>query len=307
MSIDFIWGANQTTDIESLAKIGIKQVYIGYIGNSSKHYPPNFVLLNRRGAEANFFNKKDLCSFLSRMSNNNITATVTFNGLYTPEQYDCIMEDIEFISKFDVITGIIVNDIGLLLRLKQNKYNKKIIISTGGTIFNSSSIEFYKQFGATEFVIDRQLKYEELISIIEKHKDVNFEIFLLGAECLFVDGFCTFLHFDIKESSFGNFICPCCEIRWNQQNNNFSVYGNKKEQFIFKNGFQACNLCLVNKLKKYKNIKYKLPTRSFNNKRQKKILDKIEYIKNGNMEIKTIFKDIFEIECTNTNCYYSYI
>ena len=43
MSIDFIWGANQTTDIESLAKIGIKQVYIGYIGNSSKHYPVTWI------------------------------------------------------------------------------------------------------------------------------------------------------------------------------------------------------------------------------------------------------------------------
>ena len=307
MNIDIVYGANQSTDIESLVKIGIKHVFIGYVSSSINHYPHNIVTLNRRGTEANFIGYNQVSKFLSAISDTDMTVTVTFNGLYTHQQYHYIMEDINLISRFDKVEGIIVNDIGLLLRLKESNYKKKIIISTGGTIFNSSSIDFYKQFGATEFVIDRQLRPEELIPIIEKHKDVNFEIFLLGAECLFVDGFCSFLHFDIKENSFGNFICPCCEIRWNQQNSKFFACGEKKEKFMFKRGFQACNLCLVNKLKKYKNIKYKIPTRSFNYERQKKILDKLEYIENENLDLKAIFKDIFDMECTNTNCYFSYI
>ena len=179
-----------------------------------------------------------MSTFLSAISDTDMTVTVTFNGLYTHQQYRYVMEDINLISKFDKVEGIIVNDIGLLLRLKESNYKKKIIISTGGTIFNSSGIDFYKQFGATEFVIDRQLRPEELIPIIEKHKDVNFEIFLLGAECLFVDGFCSFLHFDIKENSFGNFFVLVVKYDGINKTVNFLFAEKKKKSSCLKEDFK---------------------------------------------------------------------
>lgn len=308
MNVDVIWGANKNTDIQSLVKMNIKNIFIGYIGNClNKKYPANFVSLNRRGLDANFTKYDELCTFLSTISHNNIKAVVTFNGLYTEEQYKYILEDIKVVSEFDSVEGIIVNDIGLLLRLKNINYKKKIIISTGGTIFNSYTIEFYKQLGATEFILDRQLKVKEIISILERNKDVNFEIFLLFGNCLLIDGFCSFLHVNTKDSLFGNFFCPCDVIKNMQENKQFFIHQktNKTKKIAFKKTYVGvvCNLCLLKKLKKYNNIKYKIVTRNFINFNYEKFINKLQF--NSTENPKKIFKDIFEIECNNDYCYFS--
>lgn len=319
MSIEFTIGVDPGANLVDLKKLGIKSVYCGYIDTESANkWPPEFSTLNRRNLKGSFVGEQNIKEFLLEAEKNDINVNITFNALYIPEQYDSILKDIEFVSSFNAVKGIIVYDIGLLLRLRKIKYSKKIIISTLGTIFNSSSINFFKQFGATEFVLDRQVKAEEIISILNNHKDIKFEVFLVFSNCLFIDGFCSLMHClesteDNKRYNLNNLIINCELVRRSQQDKTFVIKGSKdsvnkyKDKLVFKyNNMEAgCNLCLINKLKKYNNVIFKIISRARYDIVYPKIAAQINKLKDGNIDTKAIYKEIFNHECDGRGCYIS--
>lgn len=315
--LEFNIGVNKINQLKILKKFNIKKIFCGYIDNfaSSKWYE-DFLVLNRRGKGSNLYGKENFQNFAVEADKQEIKVYVTFNGLYTAEQYDWLLEAIKYVSLFDSVKGIIVNDIGLLLRLKQINYDKHIVISTGGTTFNSSTVSFYKQFGVKNIILDRQLKTEEIISILENHNDMNFEIFLLFANCTFVDGYCSLLHQLNNDKDYGPVNCgyinylrcfdkyKIMRINENDKKYNIKFYENDEYPFI------GCNLCIISKLSKYsKQITYKIVTRSNYVHEFETIVKHLNIIQNldtNKFDIKEIFKLIFKQNCDNKfGCYIS--
>jgi putative protease len=319
MSIEFTIGVDSDVNLIDLKKLGIKSVYCGYLDpDSVQKWPSEFSTLNRRNLKGSFLGKENMKTFLLDAEKNNIDVKVTFNALYVPEQYESILRNISFVSSFNAVKGIIIYDIGLLLKLQKINYNKKIIISTLGTIFNSSSINFFKQLGATEFVLDRQVKTEEIISILNTHKDVKFEIFLLFSNCLFIDGFCSLMHCleeteNNKRYNLNNLIINCELVRRSQQEKTFIIKGDEdkvnkykdKLSFQYNNMEAGCNLCLLNKLRKYDNVIYKIISRGRYDIIYPKIASQINNLKQKDIDIKAIYKEIFNHECDGRGCYIS--
>jgi len=321
MNIKFTIGIKNIENLKKIKDNDISNIYCGYLDNSAVNkWPSSFCILNRRGENASIYGREDFKRFALEAKKQDIKVYVTFNGLYTSEQYEWIMEAIRYVSLFDSVKGIIVNDMGLLLRLKQIGYNKEIVISTGGTTFNSSTVSFYKQFGITRVVLDRQLKTEEIISILENHKDIDFEIFIAFGNCLFVDGFCSFLHtLETQEDNKKSFynanrdLTMCGVIHLSQRNNKYKVdteFNNKYKIGInkdIKNLVTGCNLCNLIKLKKYSNkIIYKIISRGnvFINEFDiiKPYLNKLINIENE-VDKDFVFKKIFNYSCNKTGCY----
>ena len=120
---------------------------------------------------------------------------VTFNGKYTDEQYLWLIKAIGAISALKGFSGLIVADVAMLLALSRMKYNKAICVSTGGTIFNSNTVDFHYALNATRVVLDRQLTVKEITEIVKrKSTPMEYEIFVFHSGCMFIDGYCTLFH-----------------------------------------------------------------------------------------------------------------
>lgn len=321
MNIKYTIGIKNIENLKKIKDIGISNIYCGYLDNEIvKKFPEAFCIINRRGENSNICGKRNFKKFALEAKKQGLNSYITFNGLCTPEQYDWLLEAIKYVSSFDAVKGIIVCDIGLLLRLKQMKYNKHIVISTGGTTFNSSTVSFYKQFGITRIVLDRQLKTDEIKSILENHKDINFEIFITFGNCLFVDGFCSFLHtMETQEQSKKEFynlnkeITMCGKIYGEQIDGTYKIKNNSNKHYLIKpnNNFKGpvtgCNLCNINKLKNFSDkIIYKIVSRGnlFFDEFNLIIpyLNKLSNIENEK-DKELIFKKIFNYYCNKTGCY----
>lgn len=236
----------------------INTVYVGYYDNySEKRWPVAFNTINRRGEGGSFFGKQEFYNFIKEATKYSLCVYVVFNVNYNKQQIPWVIKSIKFVSKFSAVKGIIVNDINLLLLLEN--YKKELIISTLGANLNSYAIEFYKSFGSRRIVLDRQLTAKEVLQIINKFPDINFEIFPLMANgCFFIDGYCTSVHIQEKDnnSKYDNSINStlCMKV--------FNSLKTKNKNIVFNMGPYKCNLCLLYFLIKYNNVTIKIPNRT---------------------------------------------
>ena len=276
-------GFNPSDTIEFLKQNDIKEVYCGYYDKSlEKKLPVSFGCINRRGEGVNFSSWKNLISFTRTAYKNDIKVYFTLNShYYVKEQYSWLRQLIIKIKKEKSISGIIVNDLGLLLLIKRMKFNKEITISTLATAFNSKTIDFYKQwFGVNRIVLDRQLTPDEIMELADSHKEMEFEIFVISTGgCLFIDGHCSLFHCfeQLKEKKyFGEFIkakkydlitagAGCCTVLNNFNNKDFRIVSDNKRKFeISKTLGFSCNICMLYKLKDFTNISLKIDSRGSN-------------------------------------------
>ena len=244
--------------VKDFVSQNIKTVYVGYYDDySEKKWPVAFNTINRRGEGGSFFGKQEFENFIKEATKYSLCVYVVFNVNYTKQQIPWVIKSIKFVSKFSAVKGVIVNDMNLLLLLKN--YKKEIIISTLGANLNSYAIEFYKSFGSKRIVLDRQLTAKEVLQIINKFPDINFEIFPLMADgCFFIDGYCTSVHIQEKDSNskYDNSINStlCMKIFNNIKTKNKNVISNMRPY--------KCNLCLLYFLIKYNNVTIKIPNRT---------------------------------------------
>ena len=317
MSIEFTIGVDPKTELSSIAKVGVKTVYCGYSNEIlNKKYPLPFCTVNGRGEDASFEDKESFIKFAENAKKNNISINVTFNVPYMKEQYKDILDAVNFVSQFESVKGIIVSDIGLLLRLKQINYKKNIIISVISNIFNSSVIKYYECFGANEFIFPKQIKIQEIISILNNNPNTKFEVFLLFGNCLCIEGFCSFGHCAEKKrtemfnpnhrsSNCGILIESVINNSYEKENGNINKVSQKEILDVITHG---CNLCYINKLKNYSDrITYKIISRGMNFlDNMPSYIKLIKSLENGtDIDSKNVYKKIFGTECNENGCYIS--
>lgn len=281
-------GFTPTDSFDILKKYKIKNVYVGFFDeNSENKWPVAFNTINRRGEGASFYGIKEFEVFAKKAQKNNINVYVTFNVYYSKKQLNWILKSIQKISKLQPVKGIIVTDINLLLLLKKTKYNKEIIISTLANIFNSYAIEFYASLGSNRFVLDRQQTAKEILDIIRKYPQYQYEIFfLMGDGCFFIDGYCSSMHTQeistTKRYNTSIKTTLCMKI----------LEQNKLKDKKFQNKMlpYKCNICLLYYLKDFDNVNLKIPNRTITNSTGSKIMDDIleldNYLSSNNVSFK---------------------
>lgn len=186
-------------EVIPLIEAGVDELYCGYL---SPEWVRRYTSLEfeRKGGGSNFTDLKELKEAVNLAHKKNIPVYLTLNGLYVKSQYPLLLKIVRQIEKID-FDSFIIADIGLLLILKKMKTKKQIHISTGGTVFNSESVKFYKELGASRIVLDRQTTLKSMAAICENNPGMDFEVFILTTLCVYIDGFCTFLHAYLRESA----------------------------------------------------------------------------------------------------------
>jgi putative protease len=316
-------GFNSLESVHKMKEAGATELYGGFLPKElDKKWPIAFNILNRRGEDANFSDWNEFEKAVNQARKYNLPVFATFNGLYIEKQYKTILNLIDKVSSLKGIKGIIVNDISLLLLLKERKYKKEIAISTGGTTFNADTVQFYKSLGAKRIILDRQLSIEDIIKIIKADDSLDYEVFGFGGSCFFIDGFCSFFHcseklnyknkiiktYNTKQINYG------CDLIFSNILNNNLIYNKKNNvnpSVFFENFRHNCNLCKFYELKKFNNVSLKIVNRLRGiqvfvkivklacNKLEGKITKK-QYIN----FCKKILSENNIFECKETQCYY---
>ena len=123
-----------------------------------------------------------------------IPVALTLNEhYYSKEQYPYLQEYIEQALKAGTDV-FIIGDPALLFTLQDMGSSAQIHISTAGTAFNSETVHFYRDLGASRVILPRHLSLEEIGEIAQKVSGIELEVFILNSRCANVDGLCTFQH-----------------------------------------------------------------------------------------------------------------
>lgn len=185
-------------EVIPLIEAGADELYCGYL---SPEWERRYTSLEfeRKGGGSNCVDLIELKQAVGIAHKNNTPVYLTLNGLYVREQYPLLLKIVEQLRQID-FDGYIVADIGLLLTLREQGCKKQLHISTGGTAFNSEAERFYKNLGASRIILDRQTTLESMQVLSQDNPDIDFEVFVLNTLCVYIDGFCTFLHTYGRES-----------------------------------------------------------------------------------------------------------
>jgi len=186
-------------EVISLIEAGADELYCGYL---SPEWVKRYASLEfeRKGGGSNFTDLEELKQSVDFAHKKNTPVFLALNGLYVNSQYPLLLKIINQLEKID-FDAFIVADIGLVLKLREKKTKKRIHISTGGTVFNSESARLYNNLGACRVVLDRQTTIESMHELSNDNPDIYFEVFILNTLCVYIDGFCTFLHTYGKENA----------------------------------------------------------------------------------------------------------
>ncbi|MBN1492812.1 MAG: U32 family peptidase [Candidatus Omnitrophica bacterium] len=186
-------------EVMRLIDAGADELYCGYMSPEWARQYTAFEF-ERKGGGSNFTDLKELTEAVTLAHSRNTPVHLTLNGLYVKEQYPLLLKIISQLEGID-IDSYIVADIGLLLTLREMGCTRQIHISTGGTVFNSEAVRFYKRLGASRIVLDRQTTLESMRTLSDDNPDIAFEVFVLNTLCVYTDGFCTFLHTAGRDST----------------------------------------------------------------------------------------------------------
>ncbi len=89
------------------------------------------------------------------------------------------------------LDAFIVQDMGLIARLRETYPNTEVHVSTQGFSTGINSVKYYKELGASRVVLARELTLTE-IREIKDAVDVELETFIHGAMCYSFSGQCLF-------------------------------------------------------------------------------------------------------------------
>jgi putative protease len=230
-------------DVEPLKNAGAHELYCGYVPEEfTRRWPSAFQILNRRGEGQSFTEFGAFKKAAERASKCDLPVYAAINGLYTPEQYPLLLELVDKTAGLKGVKGVIIADLGLLLTLRKNKFNKEIHISVGGSCFNSGTADFFCGLGAKRIILDRHLTLREIESIVKEiGTKIDFEIFILREPCGgFIDGLCSFFHCfeDLKgeEVKKGYFLYSAYNTEQSPKGCNFYF-----DKMLAKNNFKTFN------------------------------------------------------------------
>jgi len=179
-------------EVIPLIEAGADELYCGYL---SPEWIKRYTSLEfeRKGGGSNFTSIEELKKAVDLAHSKEVPVFLTLNGLYVNHQYPLLLDIVEQVDRIN-LDGFIIADVGLLLTLKEKKIKKQLHISTGGTVFNHEAVKFYQALGASRIILDRQVTINDMKNLSEENPGIDFEVFILNTLCVYIDGFCTFLH-----------------------------------------------------------------------------------------------------------------
>lgn len=185
---------NSAKEVKKVIEAGADEIYCGVIPSEWMAEYTNVASCNRREwRTANLPSLEELNKVIATSHGSNVPVYLALNALYTEQQYPLVFKQIEAAAQAGV-DAFIIADIGLLHKLKTDRIDIDIHISTGGTTFNSETAKFYQDLGIKRISLPRHLTLSEIETIVRSNPEIKFDVFIMNSGCKNIDGFCTFQH-----------------------------------------------------------------------------------------------------------------
>lgn len=113
--------------------------------------------------------------------------------LYGASVYSALLRLAERAAGWGV-TGVVVGDPGLLLRLREARLPLEVTLSTLAGALNRAAFGLFRELGARRAVLPRHLSLSEIGALVAARPDLTFEAFVLIGKCPNEEGYCTFQH-----------------------------------------------------------------------------------------------------------------
>jgi len=201
MTIKILSPLSSPDEVEPLARAGANDFYCGVLPADWRKNYSVAASLNRRQEDnpvicttphMNTFEELEKTVKIAHEHNTNVILTLN-EHYYDQGQYPYLMKYIEKALQAEV-DAFIVGDVGIILTLREVDPEIAIHISTAGTAFNSETVHFYRDLGATRVILPRHLSLEEIEDLARNVQEIELEAFILNSRCANVDGLCTFQH-----------------------------------------------------------------------------------------------------------------
>ncbi len=165
--------------------------------------------MNRRSPEGANLTWPDLEHVTTAAHAAQVRVAVALNAAFYPVgAIDYILEIARRLVEETGVDALIVSDVNLLIRLQQENLPVRIHLSSLGGVFNTHSVDFFRELGVRRMILPRQLQLSEIQTIVSrKRHEMEFEVFAVNDGCLFEEGVCRTTH------AFG----PFCMMDWDIQ------------------------------------------------------------------------------------------
>lgn len=173
--------------IELLAPVGTKEALVAAVFNGADAVYLAGKSFGARKFAANF-DRDDLIEAVKFCHRHGVSVFVTVNTLVADFELEQLDDYIDFLYKADV-DALIVQDFGVLGRIKDRYPDFEIHASTQMTAHSTEDIHFLKSQGVSRVVLPREMNVLEIESIRE-NTDLDFECFVHGALCVSYSGQC---------------------------------------------------------------------------------------------------------------------
>ncbi|MFV0380148.1 MAG: peptidase U32 family protein [Anaerorhabdus sp.] len=167
-------------------------------------------------ANANNFDYESMQQAIRFCHLRNVKIYVTMNTLLFEDEFDRAMNDVDFYYN-NGVDAIIVQDLGLLDRIRKQYPDMEIHASTQMHIHNEAGVNWLKKMGVKRVVLAR----ETPINLIKKCCDlgVDIEIFTYGALCICYSGQCYMSHFTQNRSGNRGSCAQSCRMKYKLEKN----------------------------------------------------------------------------------------
>lgn len=193
-------------EILPLINEGVDEFYFGFVGKANID---SFNSMNKRDfKKANFSDMSEVAYCIEVANKHGIPMNVTYNNhFYSDSQIDVILREL-IEMRVNGLKGVVVADVALMKLIVQEYPSLKLIVSTGANVFNKDTVLFYKSLGVHRITIPRHVHFEDIRKIVTC-SDLEYECFIFGEDCPYIQGLCSFLH-NIGEKSIPNsHLCEC--------------------------------------------------------------------------------------------------
>lgn len=113
---------------------------------------------------------------------------VTFNSTTSGDEFDDVMEKVGYLASIP-IHGLIVADLGVVMKTHELYPDMKIMFSVQGECSNSEYAQLLADIGVHRIVVERNISIKEAARIKEKC-GLEIEMFIFGYQCNSQDSIC---------------------------------------------------------------------------------------------------------------------
>ncbi len=188
---------NDPLEVAALAEAGAGELYCGmqeawWVERYGDHDS-----VSRRQGRANLASRKELAETAIEARKHGLPLFLALNGRYDEHQLDYLVELADAFEEMGG-SGVIAQDLGLFLRLKERGNGLKRVCSILAVCANAQSVMAYARLGVSRVVFPRFLGADEIGTILEacarEGVRMEAESMVFFDKCPMVDGYCSHYH-----------------------------------------------------------------------------------------------------------------